>query len=409
MWIVILGMVAVYAIALALSYDRKRIKYRIVLTAFALQAFIAFFALNVPAGQAAMGALTQGVHLLFEHAEAGISFIFGPLAGESMGFVFFVKVLPVIVFISSLTAVLYHLNVMQWIVLVIGGGLRRIVGVTKVESLCTASNIFLGQTESPLAIRPYLPSLTPSQLFTVMTTGLASVSGTILVGYAALGIELKYLITAAFMAAPGGLLMAKTIFPDEEDTPDDENLLDANIQSDGRRAANVFEAAAEGAGTGLMLAANIGAMLLAFIALISLLNGIIGGVGGWFGFADLTFEQILGVTFAPLMYLLGVPWAEAISAGNLVGQKLILNEFIAYVSLSEIKDTLSPHAQAVITFALCGFANFSSLAIQLGGLGILVPERRAEIAQLGLRAIFAGALANLMSAALASFALLAAA
>ncbi|MBL4893909.1 MAG: hypothetical protein JKY59_03420, partial [Emcibacter sp.] len=284
-----------------------------------------------------------------------------------------------------------------------GGILHKIIGTKRVESLCAAANIFLGQTEAPLVIRPYLGKISDAQFFTVMVSGLASISGTILAGYAALGVNMDYLIAASFMAAPGGLLMAKIIMPDPDPYESDAHVLEVAAFEEDEMPTNIIEAAANGAADGLKLAANIGAMLLAFVALIAMLNGMLGGIGGWFGYGDLTFNMILGKIFAPLMYVLGIPWAEADVAGNLIGTKLILNEFVAYVELFKLPEgALSAHSTMVVTFALCGFANLSSIAILMGGFGVLVPKRRHLIAKWGLKAVAAGSLSNLMSAALAS-------
>ncbi|GAA2085717.1 hypothetical protein GCM10009821_29220 [Aeromicrobium halocynthiae] len=294
-----------------------------------------------------------------------------------------------IIFFASLTAVLYHWRILPRVVAVLGGGLGRLLGTKRAESVSAASNIFVGQTEAPLVIRPYIAGLSRSGLFAVMVGGLASVAGSVLVGYSLLGAPLEYLIAASFMAAPGGLLMAKIIEPER---PADADVL---------RYRNVIDAAATGASDGLRLALTIGAMLLAFISLIALVNLAVGGIGGWFGLEDLTFERILGAIFAPVMSMIGVPWSEATEAGSFLGQKLVLNEFVAFTSFGPEIEAFTPKTAAIITFALTGFANLASLGILLGGLGGLAPERRPEIASLGLRAVLAATLANLMSATLA--------
>ncbi|MCF6195827.1 MAG: NupC/NupG family nucleoside CNT transporter [Emcibacter sp.] len=404
MLISIVGIIILLGLAFLLSGDKKNINLRVVGSAFALQLAVAAFVLVVPVGKDILTGMSNSVNQVINYAYVGINFIFGNLANTSnLGFIFMVQVLPIIVFAASLMAVLYHLHIMQWVVKIFGGALHKIIGTKRVESLCAAANIFLGQTEAPLVIKPYLSKISDAQFFTVMVTGLASISGTILAGYAALGVNMDYLIAASFMAAPGGLLMAKIIMPDPEPDASDAHLLEVDSFDEGEKPANVIEAAANGAADGLKLAANIGAMLLAFVALIAMLNGMLGGIGGWFGYGDLTFNMILGKIFAPLMYVLGIPWAEADVAGNLIGTKLILNEFVAYVELFKIPEgTLSPHSIMVVTFALCGFANLSSIAILMGGFGVLVPERRHLIAKWGLKAVAAGSLSNLMSAALAS-------
>lgn len=397
-----LGILTLILIAVVLSENRRGINLRIVASAFALQVLIAVIVLYVPAGRRALTGLSVGVQHILDYTKDGTQFLFGAQSTE-IGFVFVLQVLPVIIFISSLMSVLYYLNIMQWVVKILGSGLRAIVGTSRVVSLCAAANVFVGHTESPLVIRPYLHRLSREQLFTVMTSGLASISGAILVGYSALGINVEYLLAASFMAAPGGLLMANLLVPvKKDDDSSAEAITSLNVYEDNRRPTNIIEAAADGAVTGVRLAVIIGAMLLAFIALISLGNGLVQWISGFFGNGELTLETIFGWVFAPLMFLLGVPWEDAAATGNLMGQKLILNEFIAFVSMTEIQGDLSPKAIAVTTFALCGFANLNSLAILLGGLGELVPSRRRDISRLGVKAMFAASLSNMMSAAIAS-------
>lgn len=393
------GIVVILAIAVLFSSNRRGINLRVVSAAFALQVVVAAFVLYFDWGKRAIEAMSNGVMAIINYSRAGIDMVFGGLASESVGFSFAINVLPVIVFFASLMSVLYHLKIMQWVVKLVGGALRRIIGTGPVESLNAAANIFIGQTEAPLVVRPYLKGLTEPQMFAVMTSGLASVAGTVLAAYVLMGAEMKYLLAASFMAAPGGLLMAKILMPDDEvgvDTVDKSGLM-----LDESRHENVILAAAVGAGDGVRLAVNIGAMLIAFVALIALFNGIVGGVAGWFGVEDLTLQKILGWLFAPMMFLLSVPWAEAQAAGALFGEKLILNEFVAFSHLDEYLAGMSDRTVAVVTFSLCGFANLSSIAILLGGLGSLVPEKREIIARFGLKAVAAGSLSNLMSAALA--------
>jgi CNT family concentrative nucleoside transporter len=317
---------------------------------------------------------------------------------------FAIQALPVIIFFAALVSILYHVGIMQLIVRWIGGGIEKVIGVSKVESLCAAANIFVGQSESPLVIRPYLAGLSQPQVFAVMTSGMAGVAGTILAAYASMGIKIDYLLAASFMSAPGGLLMAKIIMPDPRTAAEtdiaNEDVVIAEATHDEEKPANIIMAAAQGAQTGVRLAVAVGAMVLAFVALVALANGLLTGVGHWFGIDDLTFQRLLGYVFAPVMFLLNVPWHEAGIAGGLFGEKIVLNEFVAYISLG--KDTqLSPHTVAVVTFALCGFANFSSIAIQMAVTGSLAPNQRPTIAKLGLRALLSGSLANLMSAAFA--------
>ena len=395
----IIGMFILIAIAILFSENRKAIKLRTVGAAFALQAIFAALVLYLPAGQEALGAVSNSVQNVINYADSGIDFLFGDLGRGKLGFIFAFNVLPIIVFFSSLVAVLYYLGIMQKTISVIGQFFKFLMGTGHAESLSATANIFVSQTEAPLVIKPYILGMTRSELFAVMVGGMASIAGSLLVAYANLGVELKYLIASSFMAAPGGLLMAKLVIP-ETGTPKNAS---EHIDFDGdEKPANVIDAAASGAVSGMKLAVNIGAMLIAFIALIALLNGAFGGISSMLGLPEVTIETMLGYVFSPVAYVLGVPWNEAITVGSLIGQKLILNEFVAYVNFVEIKDTLLPHTQVVVTFALCGFANLSSIAILLGGLGSIAPTRRHEIAKMGLKAVLAATLANLMSAALAS-------
>lgn len=395
------GMALILLIALGLSTGRKNIRFRVVGAAFALQAGIAVIVLYIPAGKRIIEAMAFGVSNLLGYASAGTNFIFGPLADPSIGGnSFAIAALPVIIFFSALISILYYLGVMQFIIKWVGGAIQKITGISKVESLCAAANIFVGQSESPLVIRPYLASLTQSQLFTVMSVGMAGVAGTILAAYAAMGIRIDYLLAAAFMSAPGGILMAKIIMPDNPEDPAPEELVVA-VEYEDEKPANIIMAAAMGAQTGVKLAVAVGAMVLAFVALVALANGLLGGIGGWFGMPELSFQQIIGYIFAPIMFLLGVPWDEALKAGGLFGTKVVLNEFVAFIELGKMQAGISPLTNAIVIFALCGFANFSSIAIQLAVTGGLAPNQRPVIARLGLRALAAGSLANLMSAALA--------
>lgn len=400
----VFGIIALLAIAYALSSGKKSINLRTVGLAFALQVILGAFVLYVPFGKDVLLSMTNGVQSVIDSAKVGINFLFGGLGTDAMfsngvGFVFAVRVLPNIIFFSSLIAVLYYLGIMQWVIKIIGGALQKLLKTSKPESLSATANIFVGQTEAPLIIRPYIAKMTQSELFAIMVGGLASVAGSILAGYAGLGIELKYLIAASFMAAPGGLLMAKIICPETEHDKIVDKSVDYDDEND--KPTNVIDAAASGAASGLKLAVNVGAMLLAFIALIALLNTIVSGISGLFGYEDITIEFFLGYLFAPFAYIIGVPVNEMLQAGSFIGQKVVVNEFFAYVNFVEIKDTLSPGTQAIVTFALCGFANLSSIAILLGGIGSMAPSRRHDIARLGMRAMLAATLANLMSAAIA--------
>ncbi|MGO2332887.1 MAG: NupC/NupG family nucleoside CNT transporter [Pseudoalteromonas nigrifaciens] len=396
----VVGMFVLLAIAFAASTNRKAIKLRTVGIAFAMQVIIGGFVLFFDAGKNALASVSSAVSSVIGFANDGISFLFGPLASQdTLGFIFAIQVLPVIVFFSALVAVLYHLGIMAWVIKILGGGLQKLLKTSRTESLSATANIFVGQTEAPLIVKPFIATMTKSELFAVMVGGLATVAGSVMAGYVIIGIDLKYLISASFMAAPGGFLMAKMIVPETE-TPKD-NLADLDL--DDEKPVNVIDAAASGAASGMHLALNVGAMLLAFVALIALLNGLLGGIGGWFDYPTLTLQEILGYVFAPVAWLLGVPWNEAILAGSFIGQKLVVNEFVAYLDFINYRDTLSAHTQAIVTFALCGFANLSSIAILLGGLGGMAPSRRKDIARLGLRAVLAGSMANLMSAAIAGF------
>jgi len=398
----IAGMAVLLAIAVALSSDRRRIRLRIVGAAFALQVLIAVLVLYVPAGRAVIATLAGGVAHLLDYSREGTNFIFGPLAApESGGNSFAISALPVIIFFAALVSIFYYLGVMQFVVKWLGGAIQKVIGISKVESLCAAANIFVGQSESPLVIRPYLASLTPAQLFTVMTSGMAGVAGTILAAYAAMGINIQYLLAASFMAAPGGILMAKIMMPDDPRDGEIEPVDFVASIHDEEKPANIIMAAAQGAQVGVKLAVAVGAMVLAFVALVALANGILGGIGGLAGYPDLSFQLLLGYVFAPVMYLLNVPWNEALAAGGLFGEKVVLNEFVAFIHLGAEAKNLSASTVAIVTFALCGFANFSSIAIQMAVTGNLAPNQRPMIARLGLKALVAGSLANLMSAALA--------
>jgi len=407
------GIAVILGIAVLLSSDRRAIRLRIVGAAFALQAGIAVLVLYSSFGKVVLGEMSGGVANLLGYSQKGTEFLFGKMATPEIGGQSFaIAALPVIIFFASLVSILYYLGIMQFVVRWVGGGIQKVIGVSKVESLCAAANIFVGQSESPLVIRPYLAGLTPAQLFTVMTSGMAGVAGTILAAYASMGIRIDYLLAASFMAAPGGILMAKIIMPDRVLPPEGELALGdlpgessagepmPQATHDEEKPANLIMAAAQGAQTGVRLAVAVGAMVLAFVALVALANGLLGGLGNMIGLPGLSFQGLLGYVFAPIMFLLNVPWSEAGIAGGLFGQKIVLNEFVAYISLGT-QQGLSARTIAVITFSLCGFANFSSIAIQMAVTGSLAPNQRPMIAKLGLRALAAGSLANLMSAALA--------
>lgn len=408
----LLGVLVLLGLAWMLSTNRQAIAWRTVLGALLLQALIGGWVLVMPSGIATLEAVSAGVGQVLAYSREGIEFMFGWSANgameslaasiEAKGFapIFAVNVLPVIVIFSALVSVLYHLGIMGWTIRLLGGALQRVLGTSRPESLSAAANIFVGQAEAPLVARPFIPTMTASELFAIMVGGLASIAGSVMAGYAAMGIELKYLIAACFMAAPGGLLMAKMVMPETEQPKNDLAELD-DLES--MKSVNLFDAAASGALSGMHIALAVGAMLVAFIALMAMVNGLLGALGGLIGYPELTLELILGWVFQPLAWVLGVPWSEAEAAGSFIGQKLVLNEFVAYLSFTEQRAAFAPLSQAIITFALCGFANFSSIAILLGGLGSVAPNRREDIARFGLRALLAATLANLMSAALAGF------
>ena len=392
----LLGIFAILVIAYLLSTDRRNIPVRTVSLAFGLQIIFALLVLYVPAGKDALNAVTAGVSSVIDYGQQGISFLFGGLATGSVGFVFAINVLGIIIFFSALISALYHIGLMPKVINVIGGGLQRLLGTGRAESLSATANIFVGMVEAPLVVKPYLTKMSDSQFFAVMTCGLASVAGGTLVGYASLGVELNFLIAAAFMSAPAGLLMAKMMVPPSDQANDQDEITSVELP----RATNVVEALADGAMSGVRIAVAVGATLLAFISVIALLNGLLGNVGDLFGI-QLSFEIILGYLFAPIAFLIGVPWNEALVAGSLIGSKVVVNEFVAFIQMMEVKEQLSEHSLAIVTFALCGFANVSTMAILIGGLGSLAPERRTFISKMGFRAITAGVLANLMSASIA--------
>ena len=400
---------------------------------------MALLVLRTPWGVQLIQALSNGVIALLDYSKVGIEAVFGPMGDNPFTNTFVIAALPVIVFFAAIVSILYHWGIMQRLVRWVGGAIGWITGISKVEALGSAANIFVGQSESPLVVRPYLAALTPSRLFTLMSVGMAGVAGTILAAYASfIGAEaVPFLLAAAFMSAPGGILMAKIIMPDDDSVlardaaqmagvdPEGEIVLPktrisaegpaalteggkahevevAETFEEGHKPANVIEAAAQGTQTGVKLAVAVGAMVMVFVALVALANGILGGVGGMFGYSDVSFQQLLGFVFAPVMYLIGIPWEQAGAAGGLFGTKIVLNEFVAFIDLGAMDaSVLSDRSRAIVTFALCGFANFSSIAIQMAVTGGLAPNQRPVIAKLGLRALAAGSLANLMSAALA--------
>lgn len=394
----LLGILVFLLIAWLCSEHKKAIRWKTIAIALALQVSIGALVFGVPSGRAFLLWSSKCVNEAIGAGNTGVDFLFGPLTadGNSLGFIFALRVLPMIIFFSSLIAVLYHIGVMQWVIRLIGGGLRILLGTSRAESLSAAANIFVGQTEAPLVVKPYIPHMTSSELFAVMVGGLASVAGSVLAGYAAMGVDMKYLLAASFMAAPGGLLFAKLMKPETE-TPREAVMA---FSSSDDAPANVLDAAASGAATGLKLALNVGAMLLAFIGLIALINLLLGAVGNFWGLPGLSLQGLLGSLFAPVAWLTGISPGEMTSAGSLIGQKVVLNEFVAYGEFSTMQGAMSEKSRAICSVALCGFANLSSIAILLGGLGVMAPSRRSEIARMGLRAVLAGTLSNLTSAAI---------
>lgn len=409
----LVGIVVLLGIGFLLSKHKKRINLRTVLVALLIQFLFGGFVLYVPVGRDILLKVSYGFVSLLNYANDGIGFLLGNLANPgagAWGFVFAIKVLPVIIYLASLISVLYYLGIMKFIIKIIGGGLRLALGTSRTESLSAAANIFVGQTEAPLTVKPYIARMTESELFAIMAGGLASVAGSVLAGYIGMGVPAPYLIAASFMAAPGGLLFAKLIYPETEEP--EEQL---ELEDDADKPSNVLEAAARGASDGMFLVLNVGAMLLAFLSIIGLINGILGWLGSLVGFDGFNLTWILSQIFKYLAFAIGVPWEDSSVAGGLIGIKIVTNEFVGYLQLSDhyiIKDAnglfqgwkgIQPITGVIISFALCGFANLGSIAILIGGLGVMAPSRRSDVARLGLLAVAAGALSNLMSATIAGF------
>lgn len=409
----IIGIAALLGVAYAASENRKAINFRTIGLAFFIQFALGGVVLYSDIGQSIILSMASGVSAVVGYSNDGIAFLFGGLVSDKMyelfgsgGFVVALKVLPIIVFFSSLSAVLYYLGIMQFVVKWVGGGLQKLLKTSKAESMSATANVFLGVTEAPLLIKPYMPKMTRSELFAVMCGGLASIAGTMLASYAQLGVKMEYLLAASFMAAPGGLLFAKLLIPQTEKVIEQDHGTE-----DENPPANIIDAAASGAMSGVSLAIGVGAMLLSFVSLVALLNGMLGGIGGWFGFENLSLQLVLGYVFAPIAWLMGVPWNEATLAGSFIGQKIVINEFFAYINLAPYLNgdaivsatgmPMSERTQVIVSFALCGFANFGTVAIAIGGIGGMVPERRSEIASLGVKALIAGILSNLMGATIA--------
>lgn len=395
----LLGLVAILATAYFFSTDRSKIQPRLLLWGLGSQFLLAFLVLKTGLGYAFQSA-SIAVNALLEYAEEGSKFLFGPLGSKAgpYGVVFAFQVLPIVIFIAALFAVLYYFGVMQLVIKGMAIVMRRVMGASGAESTCVAASIFMGQTEAPLTIRPFLAGLTRSELFTIMTSGMAHVSGAVMAAYVKIaGVEISHLLTAVIMTAPATILLAKMFIPETEE-PATAGDVKIEIEKPG---VNVIDAAARGAGDGLQLALNIGGMLIAFLALIAMVNGMLGWVHTWAPFVPDSMQKLFGLVFAPIAWLLGVSWKDASTVGNLLGTRLVLNEFVAFLNLGPVKDQLDPKSFVIATFALCGFANFSSIAIQVGGIGALVPSRKSDLARLGLRAVAAGTLANFMSACIA--------
>src|SRR6266850_1625549 len=395
-WTGVLGMAVILGLAWLFSTNRRSIKLKTIAWGLGLQLALGFFVLRSSVGSSVFGFLGAGANKLLSFSYAGSAFVFGdlglPKELSRLGFSFAFQVLPTIIFIAAFFAVLYHLGVMQLIIRAAAWIMTRVMGASGAESLNVAASIFMGQTEAPLTIRPFLAEMTQSELMTVMTSGMAHVSGGVMAAYIAFGIEARHLLTAVIMTAPGTIMMAKMLVPETE-VPKTMGSVKLEVEM---TDVNVIDAAGRGTGEGLQLALNVGAMLISFLALIAMVNYILG-------FAHLSLQEIFGWVFAPVAWSMGVPWRDAPTIGNLLGTRMALNEFVAYAELGRLKGQLDPKSFTIATFALCGFANFSSIGIQIGGIGALAPNRRHDLARLGLRAMFAGTLANFMTATIAGF------
>jgi CNT family concentrative nucleoside transporter len=395
----LLGIAIIIAVGVLLSRDRRAIRWQVIAWGLGLQVAFALFVLRVPAGQELFRALGAAITALLHFSYAGSEFVFGEIgkANSSIGVVFAFQVLPAIIFVSALFAILYHIGVMGVIVRAFALVMSRLMGASGAESLNVAASIFMGQTEAPLTIRPFLPRLTRSELMTVMTSGMAHISGAIMAAYIAFGVEARHLLTAVIMTAPGTIMMAKLLEPETE-TPETYGKVKLDIP---RTDVNVVAAAARGTGEGLHLMLNVIAMLIAFIALVALINGILGWVHASLSWFPANLQTVLGWIGQPVAWVLGVPWKDSAVIGSLLGTRAVLNEFIAFAQLGPLKESLDPRSFTIASFALAGFANISSVGIQIGGIGALVPERKPDLARLGFRAMLAGTLANFTSAAIA--------
>ena len=396
----ILGVIVILAIAIGLSEARGAINYKNAARTLGLQFVIAILVLALPGSSAVMGKISTGVTNIINFANQGTDFVFGPLAHAENGFILAFQVFPIIIFIATVFAILFHLRIMDLIIKFLGGIVRKITGASRLESTVAAASIFIGMVEAPLAILPYLKKMSRSQLFTVMSCGLASIAGTVLVAYTALGVRLDLLLTASFMAAPGGLLMGRLLVPETETPFDIKSFKEASEHEDPNKPTNLIEAATSGAIVGLQIMLNVIAVIIAFVAVIAMVNAMFGGIGSLFGHPEFSLEYVFGIIFAPIAWLVGVPWEEARAAGPFLGQKLVANEFLAYLNFTKDIANFSDQAQIAITVALCGFSNFVGVGILMAGLGAVVPERKQEISKLGMKALLAGSLSNFMSAAL---------
>jgi len=403
-----LGICILLLIAFIFSNNRRKISLRTVGAALFLQVILGAIMLYVPAGKWLINSIASGVNQVISYSDAGSAFIFGSLVGPKMnelfdgaGFVFAFQVLPAIIFITSLISILYYIGVMGWLINILGYIFQKMMRVSKVEAFAAVTTIFLGQNELPAVLKPFINKMNRNELFTVICSGMASIAGSMLVGYAGLGVPIEYLLAASLMAIPGGILFARILSPATEPSQVEFNQMSFSD----KRPASVIEAAANGAMLGLKIAVGVATVVMAFVALIALINGIIGGVGGLFGWSGVSLESLLGYIFSPMAYIMGVSWDNAALAGGLIGQKLAINEFVAYLNFSPyLKDAsaaLDPKTIAVISFALCGFANFGSIAVVVGAFSAVAPERASDIARLGLRALLAATLSNLMSATIA--------
>jgi len=395
-----LGLIGLIAIAWVFSTQRRIVPWRVIGWGLGLQLALALLLLKTAFGRAFFVAVNQAVVQFIGFTDAGVAFVVGPL--KELGFSFVFDVLPIIIFMGSLFAILYHLGIVQWVVNVLARLLSRTMGLSGAESLAAVANIFVGMTEAPLLVRPYIERMTRSELFAVMTTGMATIAGSVLVAYAKMlgeGDFAGHLVTASLLSAPAGILIAKVMVPETE-IPVTTSGGRATVE---RTSVNLIDAASQGALAALRLAAYVGALLIAFVALIAMLNGLVGWIGGLLGFPDLTLQWILGVAFAPFALLMGIPWSEAVEVGSLLGVKTVLNEFLAFRDLAVLieAESLSPRSIVIASYALCGFANFGSLAILIGGVGGMAPSRRGDLARFGLRSILAGTLATMMTGCVA--------